>query len=137
MLLAGSEAARDPQPTSVYMLDMGEPIRIVEMAEKMIQLSGKVPYEDIDIVFTERRPGEKMHEALVAEGEVAVDIGVSGVYALKTPVQSSSELEAALQTLKRAIQRQDRSLAIATLENAWPGTLVADAPPIAAVSARR
>ncbi len=53
----------------IYVLDMGEPVRITELAEKMIRLAGRRPGEDVAIAFVGVRPGEKMHEQLVAEGE--------------------------------------------------------------------
>jgi FlaA1/EpsC-like NDP-sugar epimerase len=48
----------------IFVLDMGEPVRIRDLAEKLIQLSGLKPYQDIQIVYTGLRPGEKMHEEL-------------------------------------------------------------------------
>ena len=51
----------------IFILDMGEPVRIVELAEKMIKLAGYIPYEDIKIEFTGLRPGEKLFEELLVD----------------------------------------------------------------------
>lgn len=51
----------------IYIFDMGKPIFIKDLAEKMIRLSGKEPYEDIDIVYTGLRPGEKLYEEVLAD----------------------------------------------------------------------
>jgi FlaA1/EpsC-like NDP-sugar epimerase len=53
----------------VFLLEMGAPIRIVKLAETLIELSGHTPYEEIDIVFTGMRPGEKIHEELATPTE--------------------------------------------------------------------
>lgn len=53
----------------IYVFDMGKPVRIYDLAEKMIQLSGHVPGDDIKIVVTGLRPGEKLYEELLADGE--------------------------------------------------------------------
>ena len=68
---------------SVYVLNMGQPVKIVDLAERMIRLSGLQPGHDIDIVFTGMRPGERLNEILFASEEPAVEIGVAGIMAAK------------------------------------------------------
>jgi len=63
------QAAATGSGGQIYLLDMGEPIRIVDLARNMITLSGFRPGEDIDIVFTGVRPGEKLFEELRTAGE--------------------------------------------------------------------
>lgn len=55
--------------SEIFVLDMGTPMRIVELARKMITLAGLVPDEDIEIKFTGLRPGEKMFEELRLDAE--------------------------------------------------------------------
>ena len=57
----------------IFLFDMGEPVRILDLAEKMIKLSGFRPYEDIDIIFTGLRPGEKLIEELLIQSENTIE----------------------------------------------------------------
>ncbi len=68
VLQAGLMAMRDAEAGRVFVLDMGEPVRIVDLARDMIRLSG-FSEEDIRIEFTGLRPGEKLYEELLADGE--------------------------------------------------------------------
>ena len=57
----------------IFVLDMGKPVKILKLAEKLITLSGKRPYDDIEITFTGLRPGEKMYEELFSAGETHIE----------------------------------------------------------------
>jgi FlaA1/EpsC-like NDP-sugar epimerase len=63
------QAAAFAESGQIYMLDMGEEIRILDLAEKMIRMRGLIPREEIEIVFTGLRPGEKLREELAGLGE--------------------------------------------------------------------
>lgn len=65
VLQAGAMA----KPGDLFVLDMGEPVKIIDLAENMIKLSGLKPYEDIDIVEVGLRPGEKLYEELLIKTE--------------------------------------------------------------------
>ena len=54
----------------IFIFDMGKPIKILDIALKLIHLSGLEPYEDIEIKFTGLRPGEKLYEELFSDGEL-------------------------------------------------------------------
>jgi FlaA1/EpsC-like NDP-sugar epimerase len=63
------EAGNMGKGGEVFVFDMGDSVRIKDLAEKMIRLSGLVPYKDIEIKFTGLRPGEKLHEELLYDKE--------------------------------------------------------------------
>ncbi len=69
---------------SVYVLKMGQPARIVDLAKRMIRMAGYEPDRDIKIMITGIRKGERLNEYLFAADEPAVDIGLDGVTAART-----------------------------------------------------
>ena len=63
----------------IALLEMGTQVRIVDLAEQLIRLAGLVPHKDVEITFTGLRPGEKLHEELLAAGEHAVPTSVDKI----------------------------------------------------------
>jgi FlaA1/EpsC-like NDP-sugar epimerase len=76
LVLQASSMARGGE---VFTLDMGEPIRIIDLAGKLIRLSGRVPGRDVPIEIVGCRPGEKVHEELVEDGEDPIPSGHPGI----------------------------------------------------------
>lgn len=100
---------------AVYMLDMGKPVSIVEVAETMIRMAGKSPYTDIPIRFTGIRPGEKLHETLHGDNEEVVELSTSKIFGLRTDVLEWPRVKAALTALETAVKNQDKASALAAL----------------------
>ena len=73
----------------IFILEMGTPVKIADMAHDMIRLSGKVPGQDIEIVYTGLRPGEKMHEELITHGEGIVATRHEKIMVLRRQAEAS------------------------------------------------
>lgn len=84
----------------IFILRMGEPIRIAELARDLIALSGLKAGTDIKIEFTGLRPGEKLHEALVADGEEVVSSRHQHILRTAPKLPPRAALDAALETLE-------------------------------------
>jgi FlaA1/EpsC-like NDP-sugar epimerase len=105
---------------SVYVLNMGQPVKIVDLAERIIRLSGLEPGRDIKIAFTGIRPGERLHEILFAREEETADIGIPGIVAAK-PVRPSLEaIRTWVATLEQGVARGERTAIYNVLRDAVP-----------------
>src|ERR1700726_2494174 len=121
VITAATHALAATRPSvSVYVLNMGQPVKIVELAERMIRLSGLQPGYDIDIVFTGMRPGERLNEILFASEEPPVEIGVAGVMAAKPNEPPMQTLRKWIAGLERAIDSDDFVTIKAVLKDAVP-----------------
>ena len=107
---AGHALLDQERSASVYVLNMGQPVRIAELAERMIRLSGLEPGIDVDIAFTGARPGERMHESLFSDEEPTAEVGIVGVLASRTPFPAMGEMQQLLARLDEAIERDDRAI---------------------------
>jgi FlaA1/EpsC-like NDP-sugar epimerase len=84
----------------IFVFDMGKPILIRELAEKMIRLSGKEPYKDIDIIYSGLRPGEKLYEELLADSSKTLPTYHSKILIAQDPVPCFEKVSEFLFKLK-------------------------------------
>ncbi len=103
----------------IFILDMGQPVKIVDLAKSLIQLSGLKPDSDIKIVFTGLRPGEKMYEELLMDEESTVPTANKSIMISKGQGISYEQVAAKLDELDDAIGGTDER-AIRILEEAVP-----------------
>ena len=87
----------------ISILEMGNPIRIVDLAEQLIRLSGFEPYKDVQIVFTGLRPGEKLNEELVGGGEETIPTSAEKIRLVERNGGSAANVAVALQHLIDAL----------------------------------
>ena len=88
----------------ISMLEMGEPVRIVDLAENLIRLSGLEPHKDVSIVFSGLRPGEKLCEELMSEVEVTVPTTVDKIQVVQTDEIDAAAVEQGLDRLATAVE---------------------------------
>ena len=105
---------------SVYVLNMGQPVKIVDLAERIIRLSGLEPGRDIKISFTGIRPGERLHEILFARQEETAEIGIPGIVAAKPVRPSLDAIRAWVATLEQGVSRGERAAIYNVLRDAVP-----------------
>ncbi len=105
---------------AIFVLDMGEPVRIVDLANQMIRLANKRPDKDIEIEFIGLRPGEKLHEELFHTAEPLTATAMHGIQ-LATPRTADQQLLSRLfDDLERAARSGDRPAALAVLNHIVP-----------------
>jgi FlaA1/EpsC-like NDP-sugar epimerase len=105
---------------AVYVLNMGQPVKIVDLAERMIRLSGLEPGHDVQIVFTGIRPGERLNEILFAREEPTTDIGVAGIVAARPICPALDSMRGWLVALQQALERENRAVIYRVLRDAVP-----------------
>ncbi len=121
VITAATHALTPVRPdVSVYVLNMGQPVKIVDLAERMIRLSGLQPGYDIEIAFTGMRPGERLNEILFATEEPTIEIGIPGVMAAKPNEPPMQALRNWIAALEQATAKDDRSTIRAVLKDAVP-----------------
>ncbi len=106
VLQAGAMAHQN----ELYVLDMGRPVKILDLAENMIRLSGYVPYRDIDIIETGLRPGEKLYEELLVASRDIEKTENDQIFVERQPAVTPEELRGKLAVLEAALEKNDPSV---------------------------
>ena len=117
------------QNGEMYVLNMGEPVRIMDLAEDMIRLSGLEPGEDIEIVITGMRPGEKLTEDLWDRGAGYEPTSHPDINLLnEEPLLSGKKLAETVADLHRLAIEGDADAVIKILDDLIPGAAIRSAP---------
>jgi FlaA1/EpsC-like NDP-sugar epimerase/lipopolysaccharide/colanic/teichoic acid biosynthesis glycosyltransferase len=115
------QAATIGEQGHIYILDMGEQIRVLDIARSLIRLSGLNPGKDIPIRFVGLRPGEKLYEELVGEGEIAVRSSLEKILQIRTIHQLDfEEFREKLSALEAASYRDQASVLLERLKEIVP-----------------
>ena len=117
LVLQSGEMAKDGE---LFVLDMGKPVRILELAENMIRLMGYEPYKDIEILETGLRPGEKLYEELLIKDEKLSKTKNELIFVEKDKRLSKAEIEEKLDLLSGAVESQDEMAVREALKQTVP-----------------
>lgn len=114
------EAGAMANQNELFVLNMGKPVKILDLAENLIRLSGYEPYVDIDIVETGLRPGEKLYEELLIAGNNTEKTANDKIYVEHQPLVTPAELEEKLEVLRAALETENADRIRAALHRVVP-----------------
>ena len=117
---SGRSSAHPTGRGDIMVLDMGKPVRVLDLAERMIQLAGYRPRVDIDIVFTGLRPGEKLYEEMFDPSEVRDNRTMEGFFIASPRITDHSLLRRTMDELAGCLKREDVSRALDLLAHVVP-----------------
>jgi FlaA1/EpsC-like NDP-sugar epimerase len=96
------------QGSEIFVFDMGEPVKILDLARRMIKLSGFEPNIDIKIIYTGLRPGEKLYEELLSDDAKTLPTHNEKIMVSKDPTMQFLEIEALVNSITKASLRHDK-----------------------------
>ena len=104
----------------IFVLDMGSPVRIADLARQMIRLAGLRPDADVKIEYTGLRPGEKLYEELIHDSEPLVETSVKGIFLARHRMQEQGAITAAVERIMAACATRDRAAIAAIIAELVP-----------------
>jgi len=105
---AALNATERPELGSIYVLEMGEPVKINKLARQLIRLRGLVPDRDIQIIYTGLRPGEKLREELIYTEELLESTYVDGVMRFTGSINTPDKIKTEISGLLKNVSSRDR-----------------------------
>ena len=112
------QAGAMAEKNELFVLDMGKPVKIIDLAENMIKLSGLLPYRDIDIVETGLRPGEKLYEELLIKTEKLEKTDNNMIFVEKDAPLTRADIEEKLLILKEAVKDAEGEIEAQSIKDA-------------------
>ncbi|MDZ4796642.1 MAG: nucleoside-diphosphate sugar epimerase/dehydratase [Bryobacteraceae bacterium] len=106
--------------SEIFVLDMGEPVKIAELARQMIRLAGKMPDDEIEIRYTGLRPGEKLYEELNTDSEQFLPTAHRKIRILQTSRPDNHVVDRWLTDFERILDRRDERGAVEYLKSIIP-----------------
>ena len=104
----------------IYVFDMGQPVKIVDLARRMIKLSGLEPDVDINIIYTGLRPGEKLYEELLSDGTKTMPTHNQQIMVSKDPTMTYTEIDMHLNNLTISIAEKNKHEVVKLMKNIVP-----------------
>ena len=125
VMQAGAMAKKN----ELFVLDMGKPVKIIDLAENMIRLSGLTPYRDIEIVETGLRPGEKLYEELLIKTEKLDHTDNQLIFIERDTALTREEVEEKLSVLREAVIKAENEIAADSIKEAMMSVVPTYRPP--------
>ena len=116
VMQAGAMAER----SQVFVLDMGEPVKILTLAENLVRMAGLTPYVDVDIIETGLRPGEKLYEELLMSSDTLTATKYEKIFVEQQEDISGEEMEAHLERLRRVLATESAAEIVRVMREIVP-----------------
>ena len=106
--------------SQVFVLDMGEPVKILTLAENLVRMAGLTPYVDVDIIETGLRPGEKLYEELLINSDHLTATKYEKIFVEEQEVISCEEMSRNLERLRQVLETESTAEIVGVMREIVP-----------------